>query len=92
VTDKLIKKEPLNSSEYCHVTRELGRDIKKITLHPHPEAYRHMSKMFLTAYPHLALKNGGLERTVVSSQLRSFIVCIITNVCFLLLLFIGNDN
>ena len=40
VTDKLDKKKPLNSTDFSHVARELGRDIKKITLHPHPEAFQ----------------------------------------------------
>ena len=92
VTDKLDKKKPLNSTDFSHVARELGRDIKKITLHPHPEAFRHMSRMFITAYPHLVLKNGGVDGTIVSSHLNSFIVYIINNLYFLLLIFIGHDN
>ena len=64
--DKLKRKEALTTKEFSHVSRELGRDIKKISLHPHPEAFRHMAKLFLTAYPSVAI-SSNVEKTVVST-------------------------
>ena len=64
--DKLRRKDVMTSKKFSQVSRELGRDIYKNSLHTHPEAFRHMAKHFLTAYPHVVISTC-VESTVVST-------------------------